>query len=686
MARRGTKAASEGTRLLDLWSPPNGAGAAIGCVSTTFTFDAAHFEEQCLARFVSMESSPDESAQAYLIEREEKFSQVFCCVLVDQSHARATRSLRWHLLPVRIPGAIQHAKLTVLLWERHLRILVGSANLTVPAYRTNYETVASLDFSPDQGAPLSLAHDCMRFLAGLAQWAPGNAQGKGPKSQLLAFLDRAGKHISGWSVNEPGRGQPRPVLVPLLPRESGPADKVPDQLSRLWQGSLPHRALIVSPFFDQSASALDRVYQSVTPLLTSRGDRSLIFRCVGERLPDKRMEVAIPCQLFAHPKKHPRTEHLLECVSPRSKGDEAALRPLHTKTLVLEGDSSCLFLLGSSNFTVKGLGLDAKPNAEVNLAYVIPASAHKFLAACKAALPQAESVENLEEVSFLDVSGDSGEEDASCALLPTGFDEALFEPRESGGLLLLRLVTTELPTRFNVLAPGGQLILSDKTWDGTSTLIQHATGLPVSCLTVQWQLQDESWASADWVVNVTDLGLLPPPSELARLDLEDLIAILTSARPIHWILAERLAAREAGGASRNIDAIDPHRKVDTSRFLMRRMRRLASALEGLRSRLEAPVATLDGLRWRLQGPFGPLALAKAIRAEGEAGAPFFIAEIVGTLRQLQLPANPGISKAERDQHITDTLRELRELALQNTHAMAENLREYVSRELAGIPS
>ena len=99
---------------------------------------------------------------------------------------------------------------------------------------------------------------------------------------------------------------------------------------------------------------------------------------------------------------------------------------------------------------------------------------------------------------------------------------------------------------------------------------------------MQWQLPDGAWVSAAWVVNVTELGLLPPPSELAQLNLEDLIAILTSARPIHWLLAERLAAREDSGNPTKLEAIDPHQKVDTSRFLMRRMRSLARALEGLR--------------------------------------------------------------------------------------------------------
>ena len=156
-------------------------------------------------------------------------------------------------------------------------------------------------------------------------------------------------------------------------------------------------------------------------------------------------------------------------------------------------------------------------------------------------------------------------------MLPAGFDEALFEPRGSGGLLHLRLVAAEVPQHFKIHAPSGQLVLSSASWDRSSGIVvQHEIDRRLVAWMCNGSLPDGAWVSAVWVVNVTELGLLPPPSELAQLSLEDLIAILTSARPIHWLLAERLAAREDSGMATNIEAIDPHQKVDTSRFLMRR--------------------------------------------------------------------------------------------------------------------
>src|SRR5579864_1659485 len=124
-----------------------------------------------------MESDPAEDAQTYLLEREEKLSEAFVCVLADQRNVSAQRSLRWHLLSVRLPEpALQHSKLAILLWERHLRILIGSANLTEPGYRTNFETVTSFDFFPDRAPPTHLATGCLDYLNELASFTPGTTK------------------------------------------------------------------------------------------------------------------------------------------------------------------------------------------------------------------------------------------------------------------------------------------------------------------------------------------------------------------------------------------------------------------------------------------------------------------------------------------------------------------------------
>lgn len=96
LVKRGKRSADDRaqSRLLDLWQRKPEYGLPIGCVATTFTFDAAFFEEHCLSRFLGMDTDPAEDARTYLIEREDKLSQAFSAVLVDQLHVPQNRSLR----------------------------------------------------------------------------------------------------------------------------------------------------------------------------------------------------------------------------------------------------------------------------------------------------------------------------------------------------------------------------------------------------------------------------------------------------------------------------------------------------------------------------------------------------------------------------------------------------------------
>src|SRR2546430_17100873 len=117
MTRR-AKTADTGV-MLDLWRPPKGAGDSIGCLATTYTFDAGMFDEQCLARFLEIESEPNREDLAFLLERESRLGGVYAGVLVDHSQAGVEHSLRWDVLRIRLPGGKQHAKLSLLAWTAH---------------------------------------------------------------------------------------------------------------------------------------------------------------------------------------------------------------------------------------------------------------------------------------------------------------------------------------------------------------------------------------------------------------------------------------------------------------------------------------------------------------------------------------------------------------------------------------
>ncbi len=215
-------------RLLDLWSGEEAFGRPRGCVTTTFTFDAELFEEQCLARFLSIQSNPNETAKAYLIEREEKLSECFACVLVDRSHTAPDRSLRWILLPVTLPrGGVLHAKLSLLVWENCIRVLIGSANLTGPAYRRNQEVMAALDFGPEAHAPPELLLQCVAFVNQVRRFAPGSDRTEvGPQTALATFLGDIERRARSLPPAE--RADAECTLVSLVPGGTSVIDQLRD--------------------------------------------------------------------------------------------------------------------------------------------------------------------------------------------------------------------------------------------------------------------------------------------------------------------------------------------------------------------------------------------------------------------------------------------------------------------------
>ena len=151
---KGKNGSSNGT-MLDLWRPPQGAGDPIGCLATTYTFSPGLFEEQCLATFLEIDSVPHREDLAFLLERETRLGSIYAGVLVDHTQAGKEHSLRWDVLSVRVPVGKQHAKLSLLAWSHHLRIIVASANLTEPGYRTNQEVSVAVDLTPENTDPQS---------------------------------------------------------------------------------------------------------------------------------------------------------------------------------------------------------------------------------------------------------------------------------------------------------------------------------------------------------------------------------------------------------------------------------------------------------------------------------------------------------------------------------------------------
>jgi hypothetical protein len=645
--------------LLDLWTGEETFGRPLGCVTTSFTFDAELFEEQCLARFLSIQSNPNETAKAYLIEREEKLSQCFACVLVDNAHAAPDRSLRWHMLPVTLPrGGVLHAKLTLLAWENCIRVLIGSANLTEPAYRRNQEVMTALDFGAQENPAPGLLRQCVDFLNRVRSFAPGfdRAEG-GPQAALAAFLSSMERRARLLPPAE--REDAECVLVPLVPG----GDTVVQQLNALWTGSRPDRAWVLSPFFDDDQHAV-ATGAAFAGLLTTRGDRWLTIAAPGRTLPDGTVQIDAPAALKKS--SHPSLQHAFSIVQQRVEIEgKHEDRALHAKSVWLQRDGGALYMIGSSNFTAAGLGLHPRHNIELNVAYLIRDCGSRLGKLCAQSWPQETDVDELNQVQFLGGLPDSAQ-NSDPPSLPAAFGLALFYPDERSGRLELE-IAGDAPPVFGVWSQEGMPLLDGAGWirggRHKAVVVRWESKRPPSSLKVCWQDDEKREYNAPWVVNVADMSALPPPDELGTLSLAELIEILTSARPLHEVVVRILQRRDKKKTLGIHIEVDPLKKVDTSQFLLRRMRRVAQALEGMRERLQQPVASLEALRWRLRGPIGPIALAKRLAAEDPRGAAFMIAEVATTLRGVAWQPLGSLRVGEIGPEVSEILRALHELAL-----------------------
>lgn len=673
-------------KLLDLWQRHEEYGEPVGCLSTTYTFDAAFYEEQCLGRFVGLESDPDENGRQYIIEREERLAEVFAMVFADRGRLPRQRSLRWHVLPVFVSGGgILHAKVHLLVWRKLIRVLIGSANLTEPGYRRNFEQVGVLDFTPDEDLPQALLRQILEFFESLRRLtppSPGDEHG-GPSEALAGFFRRVrsitrDRILDGWI----GRG-PTAEFLPVMPGK-------PDlftQVGTLWKGPGPLEARILSPFYDEGPRAAALVNKLVE-IMGVQGERQLEFHAPGARLPDGRLEMALPASL-AKP-AGTRREHAFRAVSEFEEVDgEKQARDLHAKALWLQREGRALFLIGSSNFTGAGTGaLHGPSNIEANLAYLLPDVADAFAKKCLESWPPSVPVDiESETVSFLESLPGETASDAVSFPLPEGFGQALFKPEGAGGVLILALPAVA-PRKFEIKNPEGDVLLNESGW--TARGRQNPESIlwpeprPPSFLLVCWPGKEGENCEAVWPVNVTDTAALPPPDELRHLALEDLLEILTAARPLYLVLEEVLRRREkkAGlpGAAPKIDALS---KVDTSRFLLRRMRRLAHALEGLRLRLERPAHSMEALRWRLTGPLGPLTLAGKLAAEEPEAAGFMIVEVALTVGRADWSkVNAELGKPRVQEEVQKVLNELRLMA--QAHPAPPALQRYVKDAIVQV--
>ncbi len=634
-------------RLLDAWTPPEEAGDPIGCIATTFTFDPVFFEEECLGRYLQLQSDSVEDGPIYIIEREEKLAGVQVSLLVDSTNCKGDRSLRWDMLSARVPRAILHAKISLLYWRNLVRVIIASANLTKGGYRKNQEIFGIMDYYPESSTPLVCLMETLKFLNEIVGHTKETDSPAGRRCiDLIAGVRKAAKDW-GWQGEYRGGNDLR-----IFPVMTGPErESVFDQISKLWPGYPIEESEIVSPFFDPPGKP-NVPAEKLWSILRLRGPATVTYMTTAEDIQgeDDTILIHAPREIVeAQPSSRSGTQTLVRRINEQFDDKEGSFRPLHLKNMRMINDEWLGSLIGSSNFTSAGTGLSETPNVEANLFYLVHREvnrkmARELLSGCIVG----DIIDDNVEVKWLQSKRESDDEaPLNASKLPDAFRQAVYRLDVEGPMVDLMISGTP-PQDWTVRTTLGEndILLDSIAWDQLGNpetmTFKWLHDRPPSGFEVSWK---GAAMSAWWPVNVDKSASLPPPEELKDLPLEVLINILTSARPIYQTMKRWLKTREDGSKDqeRYVDPFDPHKRIQTSGFLLQKTRRVSLALRGLRERLERPVSSMDALDWRLRGPVGVQAVADAILKESRGGdeSSFLLTELALEISRATPRTVPG---------------------------------------------
>ncbi|MGB4773311.1 MAG: hypothetical protein WBP58_17735 [Chitinophagaceae bacterium] len=665
-------------RLLDHWNKPDHSGAPVGCITTTFTFQSDFFEEECLPRFLDMESNVEDGI-VYIVEREEKLNSVDCvAVWLDQAFAKQVRNMRWDLMPYRISQGIMHAKITVLRWTRHLRILVGSANVTDTAYRKNREIMVALDINEnivqDKPTIVSLLNTMLDWLS-MDTICAEEVRNRSRRflNANIEFL----KTLPDPSLNL--RNQEH-FSYPVIIRPGRPA--LTEQVSEIWKQHFgdvgPSYAYVVSPFFDAGGNR-NLPTEKTWEIMKKKGNIKLKIYTSGDKDMDKK-----PLRLHAPesikktlPNSRSGVSLEFYLIDPSSREDNTT-RQLHSKIYYFENDrEQFVYILGSSNFTTKGLGLSVSSNIEANIAIVSDAIKYPdFYKVLDNAWPSADDV-NTDTIKW----EPSQEEESDLLIqepaLPAFFQSATIKQSGTNLVLEIKLNDDNAPNEFTISTPHGNSmnkIISHNDWLASGKPLVLLKDIPQenlpSYLLITWK---DIEIPATMPVNIEDQSCLPPPEDLANLPLEVLTELITSAKPIHSILRKYFQRQADQEKFQGID-LDPLKKYSSSTHILQRTRKYSLAINQLKNRLEMPFPTEKALEWKLYGPVGIMVAIDSIAKESvtKSEAVFFLSEIWKTLGGVKPSQENGTLPVNTIQQYLDEFREKLNLRVTRLWEQSEN--------------
>jgi hypothetical protein len=599
------------TPLLDFWQKPEGAGAPVAMIATTFAFEPDFFEQNCLARFLEVSSVNEDTGSiddiVASVELHELLQNVRVSVLADRSAPVQRSSLLWDLLSCRVDGGLLHAKVSVLLWETKTRVILGSANLTSAGYRRQIELGLAADLGPGCLFPRDVLDAIADELHSYLRLVPGFDAGASVFTRAANTLALFRQRIAAQPAE---RSTVRVAFAPTNATAS-PLDR----MESVWCGPQPLHATHLSPFWDsKDRSALEAVSTRL------RG------RPADERSHNVAVVLGPRGQIAfsKNPRKDIKVRQLKEI--------DKEIRTLHAKCLLIESREWIAALVGSSNHTNAGLGLTKRNrHCEMNVWLGAPRNSKEGKALLDLIQLGKDVPEDAEEVDPTD------EDQVVLPALPACFGLCRLARRTDDGPWELHLgisATGDMPGAWEIrLAAADHAVLTRTQWEtsgspATFVIELKQDSLPMYVL-VKWAGNETPWA-----VVAEDRHGLPPSPALSCLRAQHLLDALATGRTLAQVLRGELERQATEMDPKSGIDLDPLKRHEVQGSLLRKGRALAASLSAMQRRLERPVITADTLRARLMSPLGPEFVATKVVEAAEAGqqnraeALFTIAEII----------------------------------------------------------
>lgn len=643
--------------LATYWMAPPDVGSPIACLASTYTFHAALFEDDLLPRFLGLRFDNTEKERIFIAEREDKLSTVTAAVFVDAAHVDGRQTTgRWSQIPVRVPGGCQHSKVTVLVWEKRVRVLVASANLTTTGYRRNREVAACLDFYDGDGsAPRQLLAAVLDFvedeLLELGSMPPGTT------TRLAEVIKSTRERARAWKLPDAPNSLPTTTFVPVAPKRSGHAGRsVMDPLLDAWGSRSASRLFVMTPFIGDSATAVSTTMKELMRIARVRGaEGHLILGGRPSEQDGDRYNVDLPDWFRDEWAKAWKADAdaISVYVVPLQREGEKVDRSLHAKAIMVASDERTLLLVGSSNFSPHGLGIGIY-NLEANLCYVARDQAD--VRALETALPVDWSDDLQEQIGWPAEQSTVIDDPRCSPPAPPGFEWATFD--EQSGELALQLEGT-LPATWSIWIQGRDVAVFDSKHNVPElqngllvlALDESARARRITYVMIRWVDDQGKEQEARLPTLVNNESELLPPETLRSLLSDDIVKCLLSGKdPIEWAEDENEDDEQPAPAKRkkgdkNHDLL---KSIDTDAYVIYRTRRLGRAFAALSQRILGTLPTQTAMRHRLErDPVGPMMLARAIAAEaadandvGRAATLFSLAELTLALSYVALRVDP----------------------------------------------